>query len=146
MMRDGSNYYEGKFQTERLPKGTALAGTFENINPCTGETIGSFPKSTSTEVHHVCDVAKKAFGPWSRLSRVKRAEYLLKVATIIERRKEELAQAISLETGKNYNESIAEVNEALHMAQYAFSLGRMPHGEAVASEISGKDSYMLRKP
>ena len=62
----------------------------------------SFPRSTSTEVDITfVTSAKKAFGPWSRLSRVKRAEYLLKVATIIERRKEELAQAISLETGKN---------------------------------------------
>ena len=146
MVQNFANYYDGNFQTERLPKGTELAGRFENINPCTGESIGSFPKSTSTEVHHVCDIAKKAFPKWKALSRFKRAEYLLKVAEIIERRKEELAQAISIETGKNYNESVAEVNEALHMAQYAFSLGRMPHGEAIASEISEKDSYMLRKP
>jgi aldehyde dehydrogenase (NAD+) len=71
---------------------------------------------------------------------------MYKVAQIIERRREELATVISLETGKNYNESIAEVNEALHMAQFAFSSGRYSHGEAVASEIEDKDSYMLRKP
>ena len=69
-----------------------------------------------------------------------------KVAQIIERRREELATVISLETGKNYNESIAEVNEALHMAQFAFGSGRYSHGEAVASEIEDKDAYMLRKP
>jgi len=69
-----------------------------------------------------------------------------KVAQIIERRKEELAKVISLETGKNYNESVAEVNEALHMAQFAFGSGRYSHGEAVASEIEDKDCYMIRKP
>ena len=69
-----------------------------------------------------------------------------RVAQIIERRKEELAKVISLETGKNYNESVAEVNEALHMAQFAFGSGRYSHGEAVSSEIADKDAYMLRKP
>jgi aldehyde dehydrogenase (NAD+) len=32
------------------------------------------------------------------------------------------------------------------MAEYSFGLGRFPHGEMVASEISDKDSYMIRKP
>ena len=66
---------------------------------------------------------------------MRRAEYFLKLANLIEERSEELARTISEETGKTYNESIAEVNEALHMAQYAFSTGRMPYGEAIASEL-----------
>ena len=69
-----------------------------------------------------------------------------KVAKLIEERKEDLARVISLETGKNYNESVAEVNESLHMAQFAFGSGRYSHGEAIASEIEDKDCYMLRKP
>ena len=69
-----------------------------------------------------------------------------RVAQLIERDKEKLATIISLETGKNYNESVAEVNEALHMAQFAFGSGRYSHGEAVSSEIEEKDAYMLRKP
>ena len=60
--------------------------------------------------------------------------------------KEDIAAIIRQETGKVFNESIAEVNEALHMAQYAFSTGRMPYGEAIASELPEKDAFMLRKP
>jgi len=140
MSQDGSNYFDGMFhQIESNLR-------FKNIDPCTEKPIGEFPQSSFKEVDYVCESAKKSFAEWKELGRVKRAEYLLKVAEILEERKEELATAISLETGKNYNESIAEVNEALHMAQYSFSLGRMPYGEMVASEISDKDSYMLRKP
>ena len=140
MLQDGSNYFDGTFhQIESNLR-------FQNIDPCTEKSIGEFPQTSFKEVNYVCESAKKSFVTWRELSRVKRAEYLLKVAEILAERKEELATAISLETGKNYNESIAEVNEALHMAQYAFSLGRMPYGEMVASEISDKDCYMLRKP
>jgi len=116
------------------------------IDPCNGEELARFPQSSSLEVKNACSVARDSFNDWKDLSRINRAEYLYKVAKILERDLEKFATAISLETGKNYNESIAEVNEALHMAQYAFGTGRMPHGEALASEIPEKDAYMLRKP
>ena len=118
----------------------------ENINPSIGKSICKYPQTTQPEITRAIDSAREAFKSWKRLSRVKRAEYFNKVAQLIDDRREDIATVISLETGKNYNESIAEVNEALHMAQYAFGSGRIPHGEVIASEISEKDSYMLRKP
>ena len=139
-MKTSLNYIEGDWVKSEARE------SFFNINPCNGDNIGRYPKTTKEEVSKACAAARRAFHSWRNVSRVKRAEYLYNVAKIIERRKVELARAISLETGKNYNESIAEVNEALHMAQYAFGSGRTPQGEAIASEIFGKDSYMLRKP
>ena len=119
---------------------------FSKLDPCTGEEMARFPQSTECEVRDACALARETFNDWKKLSRVNRAEYLYKVAKIIERDLEQFATAISVETGKNYNESIAEVNEALHMAQYAFGSGRTPQGECIASEIPEKDAYMLRKP
>ena len=126
-MQDGFNYYDGRFQEVASGgNGPFRTTKFNNTNPCNQESIGKFPQSGLEEVSHVCDAAKKAFEGWRKLSRVQRAEYLFSVAKIVERRSDELARAISLETGKNYNESVAEVNEALHMAQYAFGSGRTP--------------------
>ena len=136
----GQNYVNGKFYVSESDH------WFGNKNPCTEEPLGVFRNSTQQEVADAYDAARKAFDGWRKVSRVQRAEYLYEVAKLIEQRREQLAKIISTETGKNYNESIAEVNEALHMAQYAFGSGRTPQGEAVASEISEKDSYMLRKP
>ena len=124
-------------------KGTT---TFSNLDPCTEEEIFEYPNTTHEEVIESVRVAREAFKHWKTLGNFKRSDYLFKVAKLVEERREELATAISMETGKNYNESIAEVNEALHMAQYAFGSGRTRKGEALASEISEKDSYMLRKP
>ena len=119
---------------------------FDSKNPATKEIIGSFPQATQSEVDSVYHFARDSFYGWRSFSRIQRAEYFLKLANLIEERREELARTISEETGKTYNESIAEVNEALHMAQYAFSTGRMPYGEAIASELPEKDAFMLRKP
>jgi aldehyde dehydrogenase (NAD+) len=120
--------------------------SFSKIDPCTEQEMATFPQSSEDEVKEACDLARQSFNSWKKLSRVNRAEFLFRVAKILERDLEKFATAISMETGKNYNESVAEVNEALHMAQYAFGSGRTPQGECVASEIPEKDAYMLRKP
>ena len=138
MKMEGKNYINGKWSTTETG--------YYNINPSTGESLGTFPSSGPMEVEIAVEVARRTFYKWKKVSRFVRSDYMNKVAQIIERRRDELATVISLETGKTFNESIAEVNEALHMAQFAFGSGRYPHGEAVASEIQDKDSYMLRKP
>ena len=137
---EGRNYIDGEFVTRRD------GGEYHNINPATGESLGTFPQSTQDEVLEAVNNAKAAFTTWKQKSRTERAEVLYRVAGLIEQRRDELARIISLETGKNYNESIAEVNEALHMAQFAFGSGRTPTGDIVASELAEKDSYMIRKP
>lgn len=138
MQVTGKNYINGKWYSTDT--------TYTKINPSTGKIFGYFPVSGELAVQNAVTSAREAFKTWRKKSRFERSDYLYKVAQIVERRREELATVISIETGKNYNESIAEVNEALHMAQFAFGSGRYSHGEAVSSEIASKDSYMLRKP
>ena len=128
-MFEGKNYINGNWDrdiqgsTTRIPFAEKLK-TYTNRNPATGESLGEFPITNKETVEYAIEVARNTFEKWKRLSRFVRSDYMNRVAQIIERRREELARVISLETGKNYNESIAEVNEALHMAQFAFGSGR----------------------
>ena len=138
----GANYVNGQF----FSPNPSSAEYFDSTNPATGKILGYFPQSSSADIDSAYQTARESFEGWRQYSRVQRAEYFLALANLVEERREEIARVISLETGKVYNESIAEVNEALHMAQYAFSTGRMPYGEAIASELPEKDAYMLRKP
>ena len=77
---DGFNFYDGEFQPAKSDS------KFQNINPSTERSIGEFPITSSDEVRHVCESAKKAFKEWKQVSRFKRGEYLLRVAEIIEKR------------------------------------------------------------
>ena len=135
----GKNYINGKFLKHK-------GEFFQDINPATGESLGDFPFTEPADIDRAVSAARKTFKRWRHISRVQRGDCFYKLSKIIEKHREKLAMVISLETGKTYNESIAEVNEALHMAMYAFGSGRQPHGETVASELSEKDSYMIRKP
>lgn len=116
------------------------------MNPATEEVIGEFPVGGAKEVEDACAAASSSFDRWRRTSRVIRGDYFHRLARLIEDRRESLTRAISLETGKSLNESLAEVNEALHMTQYVAGQGRMPCGEVIASEIADRDSYVVRKP
>ena len=110
MNLDGANYINGEFRE-------SSTDVYANMNPSTETVLGSYPQSSAEEVTEAYTAARQAFPEWKTVSRLERAEYMYRVAKLIEERTELLATAISLETGKNYNESIAEVNEALHMAQ-----------------------------
>lgn len=132
------NYINGDFVYTRPD--------FSSINPSTEESIGSFPQSTTTEVGEAILAARKAFPLWKNISRVKRAEYLDTLAQLIKNNTERITHAISLETGKNLNESKAEVIEALHMVQYSAGKGREPYGQIISSEIAARESYIIRKP
>jgi aldehyde dehydrogenase (NAD+) len=139
-MFEGLNYINGVFA--RDPKDLS----FNAINPSTEEVYGSFPVSGENAIDAAVTAARKAQKDWSRKSRVQRAEHFDVLAQLIKRNHEMLRDTISIETGKNINESHAEVMEALHMCQVVAAMGRQPYGEVFASELATKDAYVIRKP
>lgn len=128
--------------------GAPVVGTtfFTTTNPSTGRPLGEFTASTADDVKDAVAAARKAQPKWRALSRVQRADLFDRLCQLLKERVDEITTAISLETGKNLNESRAEVIEALHMAQYCFGKGREATGDIVASELPERDSYVIRKP
>lgn len=110
------------------------------------EVVGVFPTATPGEVEAAVAAARAAYPAWRRTSRILRADCFDRLAQLIKRDTDALAELMARECGKNITECRAEVVEGLHMVQYVFGTGRMPFGEVVASEIAEKDAYTRRKP
>jgi aldehyde dehydrogenase (NAD+) len=138
-MYEGKNFYDGEWHD---------AGEigFLAENPATLSDYGRFPISDGSDVSKAVESARKAFLKWRKVSRVQRADFFDVLSQLLKRDHNKLRDAISIETGKNLNESHAEVIESLHMCQYAAASGRQPHGQVIASELSTKDAYVVRKP
>src|SRR6476659_5978595 len=120
---------------------------FPSVSPAhLAEVVGRFPVATSAEVNAAVDAARAAYPAWRRTSRILRAECFDRLAQLIKRDTDALAELMARECGKNVTECRAEVVEGLHMVQYVFGLGRMPYGEVIASEIAEKDAFVRRKP
>ncbi|HEY1187682.1 MAG TPA: aldehyde dehydrogenase family protein [Gemmata sp.] len=121
---------------------------FASLNPSNlAEVVGTFPGATPQEAAAAVGAARAAFPGWRRTSRILRAEAFDRLAQLIKRDTDALAELMARECGKNITECRAEVVEGLHMVQWVFGSGRAgTYGEVVASEIAEKDAFTRRKP
>jgi aldehyde dehydrogenase (NAD+) len=119
---------------------------FESENPATGETLGSFPRGTESDVEAAVAAANDAYDEWRSLSYIDRAEYLWEIYHELRDRHEKLGEIVTKECGKEISEGKADVTEAWHMVEWAAGNARHPHGDVVPSEIPAKDAYMRRQP
>ena len=74
--------------------------TIDAINPATGKIIHRLASGGKPEIDLAVNAAKSAFKIWSELTATERAQYMLKIADEIERRKDEFALAESRDQGK----------------------------------------------
>jgi aldehyde dehydrogenase (NAD+) len=75
-----------------------------------------------------------------------RADYLLRVALLLEQRKEELSELMTREMGKTLKESRGDVQEGIDFAHYMAGEGRRFYGHTMPSELRGKFSMTVRHP
>ncbi len=79
-------------------------GTFENINPCTGEVIAMVHEASREDVNAAVQAARDALaGPWGRMSDAERGAILHSIADGIDRRFDEFLAAECADTGKPYS-------------------------------------------
>jgi len=83
----------------------------ENLNPATGEIIGTFSHCGATDVDRAVAAARRVFnqGTWSRAAPEYRKEILLKLADLVEKNKNELAVLESVDAGKTITDCLHEV-------------------------------------
>lgn len=139
---EGKNYIEGKWIA------SATGKTLERRNPANFDDLVSvYPSSDKRDVDAAVAASRNAFRDWKKKSMIKRAELFDNFVQLVKRDTKELSELLCRESGKQINESRADVTEGMHMAQYVFGTGRAGvYGEVISSEIEDKDSYMRRKP
>jgi aldehyde dehydrogenase (NAD+) len=97
--------------------------TFETYNPATGEVLAHVYEAGKEDIDLAVKAARKAFdeGPWSKMSASERSRLMYKLADLMEKNKEELAQLETLDNGKPIRETTsADIPLAIdHMQYYA---------------------------
>lgn len=86
--------------TNGQPRPATGGGTIDNIDPATGETIGTIPASTKADVDAAVEAATGALGAWAGLSGEARCDLLMKLADAVEADLEAFARAESVDSGK----------------------------------------------
>ncbi len=120
--------------------------TFDSKSPATGETIGTFPKSSSVDVDRAVDAAAAAYERWRLVPAPKRGELIFRFAQLLIDHKEDLTDLMTREMGKVKAEAGGDVQEAIDMSFYMAGEGRRLFGQTTPSELPDKFNMSVRMP
>ncbi len=82
------------------------------------EVVGAFPKATREHAGQAIEAAGRAFESWKRVPPRERAEWLLRAAALMRRRKFELSAWMVFEVGKTWPEADADTAEAIDFCEF----------------------------
>ncbi|MFC2969225.1 aldehyde dehydrogenase family protein [Acidimangrovimonas pyrenivorans] len=148
----GTAAVDAPFTGRHLIDGTwqdsADGRTFERRSPSHGVLVSRSALAGADETEAAIAAARRAFdaGCWSRSSGKDRATLLLKVADLIDARREEIARIEVLESGKPIAQARAEIEGAADIWRYAAALARTLHGDSHNSLGADMLGLVLKEP
>ncbi len=116
----------------------------EVLNPATGKIIDTVPSATKEDVDNSVKYAKAAQKIWAAVPVYKKAEIMEKFLVLVNENKEDLAQTLSMETGKPIVEARAEIGN-INIAFKAFcEKAKHLYGETIPAGLeAGQDKNIL---
>jgi aldehyde dehydrogenase (NAD+) len=126
------------------------AKKFDTINPATGEVLTKIAEGSSADVDRAVDAARRAFedrnGPWRKMSASERGRLIWKLADLVEKNIDELAELETVDNGKPIFESrYVDLPMVVDVLRYYAGLATKIHGETV-NTLETAFTYTLREP
>ncbi|MEC1550274.1 succinate-semialdehyde dehydrogenase [Bacillus rugosus] len=115
-------------------------------NPATGEEIKTIPQQSAKDVEEAIERSHQAFKTWSKTSANERASLLKKWYELIVEHKEELADLITKENGKPYQEAVGEVQYGAGYIEWFAEEAKRVYGRTVPAPTTGKRIVVTRQP
>ena len=140
-MKPHSLYINGEFvpseSTDRL----------DVIDPSTTETIARVPDASPRDIDRAVAAARRAFdeGPWKDSTAQDRGRVLFKLAEVVRRRSDELAEIEARNTGKPIVEAEFDIADVATCFEYYGGLATKIHGDVVPVPDNAM-SLALREP
>src|SRR6185436_17961453 len=123
--------------------------TFETVNPATGQVLVKVAAAGAEDVNRAVDAARKAFesNAWSGLSGTERGNLLWKIADLIEKYTDELAELETLDNGKPLKTSSrVDVPQAVRHFRYYAGWASKIEGSTIPVSFPNQLVYTLREP
>lgn len=119
----------------------------DNIDPSSGKIYGKIPNSSKGDIEKAYAAASKALIGWQNTSVEERSAILLKVADLIDQRREELARAESKDNGKPLSLAL-KVDIPRASANFRFFGHAITQFSTEAHESVGRNTinFTLRQP
>lgn len=136
LLIDGA-YINGKFITSKH--------TFDVVNPATGKVIASLPDLKVIDCTKAIIAADKAWRSWKNITVTERCNIVRKWYDLIQQHKDDLAEIMTLESGKPLNESKVEVDYGSSFIEWFSEEGKRAYGETIPSLKKGNRMLTIRQ-
>lgn len=120
----------------------------EAINPATQEVLAKVPTgpASAKDVDHAVETAHKAYLEWKGVPVMRRVQPLFKLKRLLEENIDDLAQTITLESGKTLAEAKGEMQRAIENVETACGTPMLIQTEFSEDIARGVDEFMIRQP
>ena len=132
-----SAYINGIWQT--APK------TFEVINPATGAPIAQVADLPLSEVSKAIEYAQAALKNWQSTTVHERSEILINWFKLVQQHADDLAEIMTLESGKVLKESYAEIRYGNGFIEWFAEEGKRMYGETIPANDTDSRILTIRQ-
>jgi malonate-semialdehyde dehydrogenase (acetylating)/methylmalonate-semialdehyde dehydrogenase len=128
--------------------GSSEKATRNVVNPANQEVLARVPygAGTGSDVAAAVRAAGKAFAEWHQVPVMRRVQPLYRLKQLLEEHVEEIARLITLECGKSYAESVAEMQRGIENVETACATPTLMQSEFSENIAGGIDEFMIRQP
>ncbi|MCA6078142.1 aldehyde dehydrogenase [Fulvivirga sedimenti] len=139
-MADILNYINGQW------KASDSGDWIDNVEPATGQVYSRLPDSNTGDINEAVNAAQAAFPSWAGMTPERRSEFMLRIADLIDRDLEMLAQAESKDNGKTVKLAM-KVDIPRASANMRFYATAIRHYASEAHVTAGEMvNYTVRSP
>jgi acyl-CoA reductase-like NAD-dependent aldehyde dehydrogenase len=142
-------------RTETATIGNVIAGkerpaasgeTFEKLAPATGEVLSSVARSGRADVNAAVSAAVDAQPAWAARNVTERGAILRRIAQLLERDRDAIAEIVSAETGKSPRDARGETDGAIELGYFMAGEGRRFYGRTMPSAVPNRQAMTVRQP
>jgi lactaldehyde dehydrogenase/glycolaldehyde dehydrogenase len=116
------------------------------INPANGKAFAKVPEASAGQTRQAIAAARKAQLHWGLKSPLERAAVMKRIAALVRRDRERLAEVVVREQGKPINEAMGEVGGTAEFFDYYAEFARRIQGEILPSDFAGEQIWIQRVP
>ena len=119
---------------------------FDDLNPLDDSLYARAARGTGGDMRKAVEAARAAFPAYKETTPTERERWLLRVAEIMEQRKDDLINCLIDEIGSPIQKAMFEFTKGLTMVRAAAGLCRNVRGETIPSDRPGTLSMSIREP
>ncbi|HEV7931633.1 MAG TPA: aldehyde dehydrogenase family protein [Actinomadura sp.] len=127
---------------------SSSSATSPTLNPFDASVLETVAEASAEDVGRAVAAARTAFdtGPWPRTSAVERGRTLSRIADLLQRDREPIARAESLDTGKTLKEGRIDVDDVTAVFRYYAGLAGTHAGRMVDAGAPNVISRIVHEP